>query len=98
MSTSITTLRLPTALRDELDALAEATGRSKNYLMQQAIEEFVAAQRWQLARTQRALDDVRAGRRGVPLTEAIKRSIATGQMTQDDLDAARAEVARTLEP
>ena len=96
MASSITTIRLPDALRDELDALAAATGRSKNYLMQEAIEEFVAAQRWQLARTQRVLDDVRAGRQGISLAEVVERSITAGQMTQEDLESARAEVARTF--
>ncbi len=42
------TIRLPAATKEKLERLAEATERSKAYLAAKAIEEFLAAQEWQV--------------------------------------------------
>jgi predicted transcriptional regulator len=42
------TIRLPAATKAKLERLAEATERSKAFLAAKAIEEFVAAQEWQV--------------------------------------------------
>jgi RHH-type rel operon transcriptional repressor/antitoxin RelB len=46
--TSTMTIRLPAALKDKLERLAEATERNKSYLAARAIEEYVDAQEWQV--------------------------------------------------
>lgn len=42
------TVRIPTEIRDRLEALSEATDRSKAFLAAQAIEEFIEVQEWQI--------------------------------------------------
>ena len=42
------TIRLPAAMKEKLERLAEATERSKAFLAAKAIEEYVAAQEWQV--------------------------------------------------
>ena len=46
--TSTMTIRLPAVLKEKLEQLAEATERNKSYLAARAIEEYVAAQEWQV--------------------------------------------------
>jgi RHH-type transcriptional regulator, rel operon repressor / antitoxin RelB len=47
-TTTITT-RIPQSLRADLDALAKATGRNRNNLMEEALRRFVDVERWQIA-------------------------------------------------
>jgi len=51
------TIRLPAAIKDKLEHLAEATERTKAYLAGKAIEEFVAAQEWQIQAIQAAVKE-----------------------------------------
>lgn len=55
--TSTMTIRLPAAIKDKLEHLAEATERTKAYLAGKAIEEFVAAQEWQIQAIQAAVKE-----------------------------------------
>jgi predicted transcriptional regulator len=62
---SVTSVRLQPELEEPLEALSKKLDRSKNYLINQAIKEFVAQQelaeqRWQ--ETLPALESVKAGR------------------------------------
>ena len=54
MSTTMT-LRLEPELKQRLDHLAEATQRSKSFLVAQAIREFVDLNEWQVQETRSAL-------------------------------------------
>lgn len=62
---SVTTIRLPEALSQALDQLAEETQQSRSWLINQAVQEYVVrahtdAERWQ--ETLAALESVKAGR------------------------------------
>lgn len=41
-------VRIPPKMRDQLDELADATGRTKSFLMAEAIEGYLATQAWQV--------------------------------------------------
>ncbi|MHB1684867.1 MAG: CopG family ribbon-helix-helix protein [Bacilli bacterium] len=55
------TVRIPAEIKDRLEALSEATDRSKAYLAAQAIEEFIEVQEWQIKAIQ---EGVQAANRG----------------------------------
>ena len=55
--TTTMTIRLPSAIKNKLKHLAAATERSKAYLAAKAIEEFVAAQEWQIQAIQEAVKE-----------------------------------------
>ena len=62
---SITSIRITEDIEPSLDALSKKLDRSKNYLINQAIREFIARQsmeelRWQ--DTLEALDSIKAGK------------------------------------
>lgn len=46
--TTTMTVRLPAEVAVKLDGLARSTERTKSYLASRAIEEYVAAQEWQV--------------------------------------------------
>lgn len=41
-------VRVPAEARDQLEELAQATGRTKSFLAAEAIEYYLAAQNWQI--------------------------------------------------
>lgn len=41
-------VRVPVEARDQLEELANATGRTKSFLAAEAIEHYLAAQNWQV--------------------------------------------------
>lgn len=55
--TSTMTIRLPETIKNKLEHLAAATERTKAYLAAKAIEEFVAAQEWQIQAIQEAIKE-----------------------------------------
>lgn len=61
MSSMSMSMRLPADLAVQLGALAEATGRTKNFLAVQAIQSFVAREAWQIAEIQKGLAEADAG-------------------------------------
>jgi RHH-type transcriptional regulator, rel operon repressor / antitoxin RelB len=61
-STTTMTVRVPAALKNRLDKLADATARSRSWLAAHALEVYVEDQEWQLARIRKGTKDVRAGR------------------------------------
>jgi RHH-type rel operon transcriptional repressor/antitoxin RelB len=54
-------LRIDPALKKRLDKLAEATNRSKSYLAEEAIKNFVSANEWQIAEIKKAIKEADAG-------------------------------------
>ncbi len=62
MGDSVTlTVRLKSAVKERLEAMAVSTRRSKSFLAAEAIEEFVELNEWQIARTQKAIEEADAG-------------------------------------
>lgn len=55
MAQTITSIRLPDELRGKIERLAQATGRGKNFLMQEAIEQYVENEAWQVAQIEEGL-------------------------------------------
>ena len=55
-------LRLPKNTKDRLQALADATGRTKAFLAQDAIERYLELESWQIKAIQEGLSDVDEGR------------------------------------
>jgi RHH-type rel operon transcriptional repressor/antitoxin RelB len=49
MAYTITSIRLSDELRSKIERLAQATGRSKSFLMQEAIAQYVEIESWQIA-------------------------------------------------
>lgn len=60
MSTTMT-IRLEDEVKDRLDALAEATHRSKSYLAAEAVRVYVESNEWQIGEIKAALRESDAG-------------------------------------
>jgi RHH-type transcriptional regulator, rel operon repressor / antitoxin RelB len=61
-NTTTMTVRVPAALKNRLDKLADATARSRSWLAAHALEVYVEEQEWQVATIRKGKKDVRAGR------------------------------------
>ena len=48
-------------LSEQLETLAKATGRTKQFLVNQAIEAFVSRETWPIMETARALQEAKEG-------------------------------------
>ncbi|TLU70637.1 CopG family ribbon-helix-helix protein [Lichenicoccus roseus] len=55
------TVRLEAAKRAELDELARATSRDRSFLVNEAIDAYLAVHRWQIARIEEGLRQAEAG-------------------------------------
>ena len=55
-------LRLPKGTKERLQALADATGRTKAFLAQDAIERYLELESWQIKSIQDGLKNVDEGR------------------------------------
>lgn len=53
-------LRLAPEMRDQLEKLSDATGRSKSFLAAEAIESYLAAQAWQVKAIKQAVKKSRS--------------------------------------
>lgn len=51
-------MRLPKNTKDQLQQLAEATGRTKTYLALDAIEKYLALEAWQIGAIQDGIKDI----------------------------------------
>jgi RHH-type transcriptional regulator, rel operon repressor / antitoxin RelB len=61
-NTTTVTVRVPAALKNRLDRLADATARSRSWLAAHALQVYVEDQEWQLAAIRKGKKDVQAGR------------------------------------
>ena len=59
--TSLISIRADADLLGQFASLAEATGRSRSYLINQAMREFVEREAWQIAAIQKAIEEADAG-------------------------------------
>ncbi|MDL2307302.1 CopG family ribbon-helix-helix protein [Desulfovibrio sp. OttesenSCG-928-C06] len=58
---STLSLRIPTETLEQLGLLAEATGKSRNFIAVQAMKDFIEREAWQVAEIQQALKEADAG-------------------------------------
>ncbi|MGH6905677.1 MAG: CopG family ribbon-helix-helix protein [Geminicoccaceae bacterium] len=66
-----TLLVRPEILRS-LDELAEATRRSRTELVEQALEQYLEIQRWQIDGVREAIDEADRGAPGIPHDRVAK--------------------------
>ncbi len=59
--TATITVRMPESLRDQLEKLAQATGRQRTYLALEAIRKYLEVESWQIAEIQEAIRRADAG-------------------------------------
>lgn len=60
----VTTVRLPPETEQQLDALAQKLDRSKGWLINQALKEYVERQRLEQVRWREALEAIEAASQG----------------------------------
>ena len=72
--------RISPALKQKLEALVKATGRSESALVAEAIERYIEVDEWQVRVIKKHLDDVLAGEPGIPHEEVARwiDSMGTG--------------------
>ena len=61
-NTTTVTVRVPAALKNRLDKLADATARSRSWLAAHALEVHVEDQKWEIATIREGKKDVQADR------------------------------------
>lgn len=100
MGTITQSVRMDERTKAELAALAEATGRTLNYLMNEAIEQYLSRQTWQVQRVEQALASVDVGHI-LPHDDVVAGFVGKGLFTQDEYDAelreARADMSELVE-
>lgn len=85
------TVRLPAALVAKLDALAEATERNRTYWVQEALEDVIERELWQVRQVEEAIaDDDAQPDEGMTATEFETWMIENGLTTREALDRAAA--------
>jgi len=58
---SVISFRLPDEMEQKLADLAKSTGRTKSWLANQAISDYLAREAWQIAEIEMALKEADAG-------------------------------------
>jgi predicted transcriptional regulator len=66
MAMTTFSVRLDPEMKDQMAQLAEATGRSTNYLFNEAVKEYLERERWQLADIEAGLSELAAGDLATP--------------------------------
>lgn len=59
-ASSVVTVRLDSALKEKLDALAKSTRRTRSFLAAEAIQAYVDLNAWQIAEIQQGLQEADA--------------------------------------
>ena len=60
MTTQVS-IRTSPELLGQFNAIAEATGRTRSFLINQAMEEYIAREAWQVAEIRKGLEEADAG-------------------------------------
>jgi len=60
MSTQVS-IRTSQELLGQFNAMAESTGRTRSFLINQAMEEYIAREAWQVAEIRKGLEEADAG-------------------------------------
>lgn len=58
---SVLTVRVPDEMKYQMDALAEATGRTRSWIAAEAIRQYVDSESWQIGEIRKALEEADAG-------------------------------------
>ena len=58
---SVMSVRLPDAVEQQLGQMAQSTGRTKSWLANQAIQDYLAREAWQITEVEAALREADAG-------------------------------------
>ena len=61
MPTTARTVRLKESTSESIDRIADICGRDANFVMREAIEEYVSHHEWVIQETQRRLDKLENG-------------------------------------
>lgn len=61
MASATFSIRLDPEVRVQMAHLAEATGRSTNFLINEAVREYLEKERWQIADIEQGLRELEAG-------------------------------------
>jgi predicted transcriptional regulator len=61
MASTALSVRLDPEMKEQMVQLAQATGRSTNYLFNEAVREYLERERWQLADIEQGLAELAAG-------------------------------------
>jgi len=61
MAEGIFTVRITPEKQQQLDALAQALDRSRNWLVSEAIDQYLAVQAWQIEQIQKGIEDADRG-------------------------------------
>ncbi|MEZ5689773.1 MAG: ribbon-helix-helix protein, CopG family [Caenibius sp.] len=61
-ATSPITIRAAKEMVSEIDSIANALDRSRNYVINQALQQYLEANAWQVERIKEGIADARAGR------------------------------------
>ena len=69
---SVMSVRLPDEVEQQLGQLAQSTGRTKSWLANQAIQDYLAREAWQITEVEAALREADAGD-FVPETEMMAK-------------------------
>ena len=62
MTTEVLTLRVPTQVKANIDKLGKAIHRSKSYIAERAIEEYLERNAWQITELQSAEGEIEQGK------------------------------------
>ena len=88
--TGIATIAIPDEVREQYEALAQATGQARDTLIVSALREVAERRFHEIALIHEGIDAVEAGR-VTPLDEVIADYLARGLVTPADLIADPAE-------
>ena len=75
MSTSARTVRLNSDVSQAVDDIARICGRDANFVMREAIEEYVRHHEWVITETQKRLANLQAGDARLVPHDEVKDSI-----------------------
>jgi len=73
MTEGIFTVRVDPEKQHRIDTLAHATDRSRNYVVNQAIDHFLELQSWQIARIEEGIQAAESGE--FATDEQVKRVV-----------------------
>ena len=58
---AVLTVRVTEEVKDQLEALADATGRSKSWIAFEAIKQYIELESWQIGEIKAAIKEANAG-------------------------------------
>lgn len=90
MASTTFSVRLDPDIKEQMAQLAQATGRSANFLFNEAAREYLEKERWQIADIEQGLRELEAGDVATPEeADAVFERITTAEA----MEHARARVA-----